>query len=709
MEFLGDFQLNTTSWGAGGEPFIFGHFKIAAISKRRTAGLHWRFQQIQVSLANSRSFRYVSSTGFCRERPETADPSPRIMKIVAPFLLPLIFCLLAPHVRAADKPNILLLTSEDHGPEMGCYGDAVARTPNVDALAARGMLFKKAWSCGPVCAAARTTLIMGMYPQALAAEHMRSNVPMPDGLKMYPQYLKEAGYFCPPIGKEDFNVTKPRNLWDDAGDKEKGEGPGVAALKTRTPFFAVFNATVSHESQIRKRPHQAVVDPLRVRVPKYHPDTPEVRQDWAQYYDQVSAADAAAGKHLAQLAEAGLEEDTIIFYFGDHGSGMPRSKRWPSNSGLHVPFVVYFPEKWKHLAPKEYAAGGKSDRLISFVDVAPTLLSLAGIEPPKTMHGHAFAGKFQTEPQPFIHGFKGRMDERIDLVRSVTDGRYVYIRNYMPHRSQAQHVAYQFETPTTRIWKRMFDEGKLNEAQSLFWKMPKAPEELYDLEVDRDEVDNLAGSAVHQEILVKLRKAQQDLAVKIRDTGFLTEAEVHTRAGAKAPRDVLAADAAYPFARVFAAADLASLMKAESLPALQGYLRDADSGVRYWGAMGALMQGAAGVKALKADLLKALKDASPSVRIAAAEALAREGEPGEAKQALETLLAAADVVKTGTYASISALNAIDELGKKGAPAWDAVESMVVKDPQVTERANGYVARLQKTIIEKAKPDVAPQK
>ena len=357
-------------------------------------------------------------------------------------LLSVILLALCASLTAADKPNILWLTSEDHSPTMGCYGDKVARTPNIDALAAKGMLFKKAWSVAPVCAPARTTIISGLYPSSTGGLHMRSMVSMPKGTQMYPEFLREAGYYCTNNSKTDYNLREPAKLWDASS--------GNASWKNRPkdqPFFAIFNSTKSHESQIRTRPHTQITKPEDIRVPAYHPDTPEVRQDWAQYYDKVSEADADAGKRLKELEEAGLADDTIVFYYADHGSGMPRSKRWPSNSGLHVPFVVYFPEKYKHLAPKEYTAGGQSDRLISFVDLAPTLLSLVGIQPPEWMQGHAFAGPFQTEPQPFIFGLRGRMDERMDLVRSVTDGRYVYLRNYLPHLSQGQHVDTQFKTP----------------------------------------------------------------------------------------------------------------------------------------------------------------------------------------------------------------------------------------------------------------------
>jgi uncharacterized sulfatase len=610
------------------------------------------------------------------------------------------FAMLAaiPAAPAADRPNILWLTSEDHGPQMGCYGDPVARTPNVDALAAKGMLFRHAWSNAPVCAAARTTIITGMFAPALGAEHMRSEVAMPAGLRMYPQHLREAGYYCTNNAKEDYNLTKPGQVWD--------ESSGAAHWRKRAagqPFFTVFNATASHESQVIKRPHQAITDPARVRVPAYHPDTPEVRRDWAQYYDQVSEVDAVAGAKLKELAEAGLADSTIVFYYADHGPGMPRSKRWPSNSGLQVPLVVYFPPQWRHLAPKEYAPGAKSERLVSFVDLAPTLLSLAGIKPPATMHGFAFAGPYQTDPQPYLHGFRGRMDERYDLVRSLTDGRYVYLRNYMPHRSQAQHVNTQFQTPTTQVWRRLFDEGRTNDAQSIFWRVPKAPEELYDLQADPDETRNLAGSAAHQATLEQLRRAQQAYAARVRDTGFLSEAEVHARAGAKSPRDVLATDAAYPFARVFAAADVATRMRPEAVPQLSQYLKDRDSGVRYWGAMGALMRGRDAVEALKRELTAALGDASPSVRIAAAEALVKYGDAADTAPALAALKECADPTKSGAYAATAALNTIDELGAKAAPLHDFIRTMPTTDPQVVARASGYVARLQAFILGQGQP------
>jgi len=614
-------------------------------------------------------------------------------------LLSAFAALLVHSLTAAEQPNILWLTSEDHGPHMGCYGDKYATTPNVDALASRGMLFKKCWSNGPVCAAARTTIIAGMYPPSTGGEHMRSMTQMPKGTKMYPQFLREAGYYCTNNSKEDYNLEKPEGVWD--------ESSGKAHWKNRRqgqPFFAIFNEQCSHESQLRKRPHQQVHDPKGVRVPAYHPDTPEVRQDWAQYYDKVTEADASAGERLKEIAAAGLAEDTIIFYYADHGSGMPRNKRWPCNSGLHVPMVVYFPPKWQHLAPKEYGAGVQSDRLVSFVDLAPTLLSIIGVKPPEWMQGHAFAGPHQTEPQPFLHGERGRMDERMDLVRSVTDGRYVYLRNYYPHVSQAQRVAYQFETPTTRIWNQLFTEGRTNAAQSLFWREPKDSEELYDLQTDPDEVVNLASSPDHRAVLDKLRAAQREHLAKVRDVCFLPEHEMHRRAEGGTPYDMAHDAAKYPFEKILAAADLASDMDSTVSPELARLMtEDKDSAVRFWGALGLLMRGESAEHDHAEALLSALDDASLDVRIPAAQSLGLYGDAEARGQALATLGSLATPAEHDVLTAMAALAAVEALGSKADGLKPQIAAMKPDGPSPDGRYNSYVPRLIANIVPVEKP------
>ncbi len=603
-------------------------------------------------------------------------------------------------VSADDRPNIVWLTSEDHGPQMGCYGDSLARTPNVDVLASKGMIFKHAWSVAPVCAPARTAIISGMYPSSLGGLHMRSMVSMPAGTKMFPQLLSEVGYYCTNNSKTDYNLREPGKVWTDTSNrshwKNRAEGQ---------PFFAIFNSIKSHESQIRTRPHKQITDPAKIRLPAYHPDAPEVRQDWAQYYDKVSEADADAGRHLKAIADADLADDTIIFYYADHGSGMPRSKRWPSNSGLHVPMVVYFPKKWEHLAPAEYRAGGASDRLVSFVDLAPTVLSLAGIQPPDWMQGHAFAGPYQSQPQPFLYGERGRMDERMDMVRSVTDGRYVYLRNYYPHVSQAQRVAYQFETPTTRVWHELYASDKTNESQSIFWRQPKAVEELYDLRTDRDEVHNLAQSTQHRDTLEKLRKAQYEHVLSVRDICFLPEAEIHTRSLGSTPYDIARDPAKYPLERIVNAADLSSRLDTTDAQKLVSLLKDEDSAVRYWGALGLLMRGKEVVNSNQEVLEASLIDQSTSVRIVAAQALGTYGHAQIRESALTTLASLALPETNGVLTALAALTAIEALGEKAATLYQGIATINPNGPSPDERYNSYVARIIANIVPvEGKPD-----
>ncbi len=599
--------------------------------------------------------------------------------------------LFAIFVQAAKLPNILWITSEDNGPHLGCYGDQYATTPNLDALAKKGMMYTRAISNAPVCAPARTTIISGLYPPSTGAEHMRSMTRLPASFKMYPVYLRELGYYCTNNSKEDYNLIKEGEVWNESGRKghwrNRPEG---------SPFFAIFNFTISHESKIRKRPHQQIHDPANVRIPAYHPDHPEVRKDWAQYYDMITEMDKMVGDKLKELKDDGLEDDTIVFYYGDHGSGMPRSKRWPFFSGLNVPLIVHLPKKWAHLASPDFEVGGSSDRRVGFVDLAPTLLSLAGQKPPAHLQGHAFLGKHQAPPQEYGYGFRGRMDERYDMVRSVVGKRYIYIRNYMPHKLYGQHVGYMFVTTTTQVWKRLFDEGKLNEAQSHFWKV-KPPEELYDLENDPDEVNNLINSKNHAQILKKMRQAHLDHIKKIIDVGFLPEGEIHERSQGSTPYE-MARTEKYPFQRIMIAADLASGLSSWATKPLIGYLKDKDSAIRYWGAMGLLMRAEQGVSAAGKQLEDALDDNSIYVRVVAAEALGKYGSKKQVKKAVKTLGEIVDPVKNGCFPSMLAMNAIDHLDDKSKPLLSQIKSMPRTPEGVDKRYQGYVGRLVDTTV-----------
>lgn len=618
------------------------------------------------------------------------------MRHFAALLILLVSVIAAGAARAADRPNILWLTSEDNGPHYGCFGDKYATTPNIDALAAKGIRFNHAWSNAPVCAPARTCLISGRWAPANGAEHMRSEVPMPQGHKMYPQLLREAGYYCTNKSKEDYNLTKPGGkkndlVWDESSGKAhwQNRAPGQ-------PFFAIFNDTVTHESQIRRKPHTLIHDPAKAPLPPFHPDTPEVRHDWAQYYDNITTMDTSFGKALAELDAAGLTEDTIIMHYGDHGPGMPRFKRWPYNGGLQVGLIMYFPKKWQHLAPKGYAAGAASDELVCFIDLSATLLSLAGVQPPDYFQGRAICGEFAKPAPAFIHGFRGRMDERYDLVRSTTDGRYVYVRQYMPHLPYGQYLNYMFQQATTRVWKDLFDQGKLTELQSRFWKT-KPAEELYDLQSDPWETNNLAGSKDHAAIKDRLAKGQREWLIKTRDLGFIPEAERLATAKSGSPTDAFATDTAYPIQEVLAAADLAS--RTDASADLETLLAHASPIVRYWAVMGHLIRGEKAIRAHAPKLEPMLADPSPSVRIVAAECLLSVAEAATVlERATRTLLASADPTQRPYVETLEALNVLDRQQARLGPSKSAISALPTKaPPTVPTRLKEYISRLHEHI------------
>ncbi len=613
-------------------------------------------------------------------------------------------CLFAGPAVAAERPNVLWIVSEDNGPQLGCYGDAYADTPNIDALAADGLRYDVCWSNAPVCAPARTTLMTGLYATSAGAEHMRSLVKLPDGMKLFPQLLREAGYFTTNARKEDFNVENTGTLWDVPNDADR---PWRKRTDGR-PFFSMINIPTSHESQLRKRPHTPVHDPANVRIPAYHPDAPEVRRDWAQYYDKLTEMDREVGAILARLAEDGLKDETVVFYFGDHGSGMPRSKRSAMDSGLHVPLVIRIPEKFKTLRPDDYKPGGSTGRLVAFVDFAPTALSLAGVQAADYHQGVAFLGEHAGPPHEFLHGYRGRMDERTDLVRSVADGRFVYVRNYLPHLPGGQHVGYMFQTPTTQVWKRLYDEGKLNAAQQAFWK-PRSAEELYDLESDPDETANLVGSSEKSAVLQRLRDAQRQQVARVRDVGFLPEAMLHARCAAAGltPYGLGHDPDKYPLDRIVAAATASA--GSESLSDYMQHqgdrLGDADAAVRFWTLTGLIARSDDVSEQAASAAGPLLADSSPSVRIAAAELLGRAGDDQDAEKAVAALLKEADYHTSGVYAATAALQALDALQsvRPMLVAPHAAAIAALPEPQgkgINPRAKEYPARLKATLGER---------
>lgn len=587
------------------------------------------------------------------------------------------------------RPNILWLVSEDNGQQLGCYGDEYADTPNLDRLAEESLRYKTCWSNAPVCAPARTTIISGMYATSLGGHHMRSGVKLPTGMKLYPQVVREAGYYCSNRYKTDYNFTTQDAGWHDSGKKAHFRNRPDASM----PFFSIFNFTISHESKIRNKPHTLVHDPAKAKLPVYHPDTPEVRRDWAQYYDRMTEMDREVGQVLDQLQEDGLADSTIVFYYGDHGSGMPRSKRWPFDSGLRVPLLVHVPEQFQSLAPAGYTAGGVSDQLVAFVDLAPTLISLVGTEPLANMQGTAFAGPYAGEAKKYLFGYRGRMDERIDMVRSVTDGRYVYMKHFYPDRPYLKHIRFMFQTPTTAIWKKMFDEGKLNEVQAKVWKN-KPFEELFDLQNDPDEVNNLAGDATHQEKLNELRTQLKSWMVDTKDMGLFPEAEMHRIADGRAPRDV-AMSGDVDFAALADAAWDATNDQADTQVFVK--LSQHQQGVmRFWAARGLAIRHATD------SLAPMIDDESPIVAIAACEGLAMSDDETLKASAQDRLLELANADRYGHFAAIAALNVIDMRIPISEDLRDQLAELPGSSPEPI-RVKGYSDRLLEHALPAGKP------
>lgn len=608
----------------------------------------------------------------------------RITALLLAALLPLA-ALAAP---PPGRPNILWLVSEDNDPFLGCYGDKMAHTPTIDRLAKEGVLYERCFA-NPVCAPSRFTLITGTFAATAGpAQHMRAQGRIPDWLKGFPIYLGAAGYYTTNNAKTDYNSPiDPKKTWSDQGKEAHWRN----RLVPTQPFFAVFNHEVTHESclfPLKELPlTQPPIDPASVRIPPYQPDTPEMREDWARYYNHMALMDAQIAAKLDDLAKAGLAEDTVVFYYGDNGGTLPRSKRFLQQSGTRVPLIIYYPPKWRHLAG--VAPGTRVKEPVCFADFAPTVLSLAGVQIPPYMQGHAFAGPAKVVPAPeFVYCTRDRMDERYDMMRSVVDSRWLYIRNFRPDLAYVQHLEYMFKARGYQSWARMAEEGKLTPATAQFWGQ-KPSEELYDMEADPDSVRNLAGEPAARETLERMRAALHRHTVEINDNGFVPEGSVLE--GYDASRKA----GAYPIERVYATALLASDRNPANLPKLIEALKDESEPVRWWAAQGCTILGAPAAPA-EAALRQALDDSSGAVQVAAAEALGGLGKVDAALPVLERWLGN----REQQFFALQAANVLDRFGERARPSLEAMKKLqpLLAKEGDGKNASGYLTRMLERII-----------
>lgn len=428
-------------------------------------------------------------------------------------------------------PNIIWIVGEDMGPEVGCYGDPQATTPNLDRLAAQGARFTRCFTHAPVCAPSRHGLITGQYPIKTGAHHMRSTLLQPP--VTFTRLLRDAGYHVAWPGKTDFNFKETKDFADSRADWWKKDAP------LPQPFFGYANFTVSHESQVRNDGGKFATntqrltpaqqhDPAKLVLPPFWPDTPEVRRELANYYDLVTAVDHLTGDVLEWLEKQGLAENTIVIFFGDHGRGMPRYKRWCYDTGTHVPLLVRWPGK---IEP-----GSVREDLVGFVDLPATALALGGVEVPPSFDGQVFLGPKAAPPRKYVYAHRDYMDEVFDRIRSVRDPRWHYLKNFAPELPYAQRIEYMEIGKTMQVWREGNAQGKLNPVQALFFAPQKPVEELYDTAADPFEINNLAGRPEHAEKLVELRAACEAWMAATQDKGAIPVGEL-VRRGVIADRD----------------------------------------------------------------------------------------------------------------------------------------------------------------------------
>lgn len=559
------------------------------------------------------------------------------------------------------RPNILWLVSEDNSPFIGAYGDKLAHTPTIDGLARRGLLYRHAYANAPVCAVSRFGVLTGVYAESCGpAHHMRASARVSGELKGYPQYLRRAGYYCTNNAKTDYNSDiDPQTVWNESSETAhwRNRPAGV-------PFMAVFNYDTTHESQIN-RPTEGRVKPADVGVPAFLPDTPDMRVNIASYYNRMELMDGELAARLAELEMDGLTERTIIFYYSDHGGVLPRSKRFCYDEGLHTPLIVVFPQRYAHLAPA--AMGSEIDTPVGFVDLAPTVLSLAGIAPPAQMVGQPFLGRKIKPRSSYVFGARDRMDERYDFTRTVTDGRYRYIRNYMPNRPWGQYYSYAWLNTGYQDWERSYLAGTLAPPQARFFK-PKPYEELYDVKADPEELTNLIEQPEQQARLETLRKVLDDHLLAINDNGFIPEGSPPE--GYRNSR----ASGAYPLKEIMAIASAAARRDAGRLMTFREALAHSNEVIRYWGAQGLLLLGKKALPALPALQRSMNDDASLHVRVVAAEALSGLGE---AEAAVEVLM---DLLDQPFYpVRLQAINALTYVGPAARAALPAIERAIAEE------------------------------
>ncbi len=584
------------------------------------------------------------------------------------------------------RPNIVWINCEDISPNLGCYGDKYATTPNIDKLAKEGIVFTKTFATAPVCTPSRSCLITGLYATSLGTQHLRSEVKIPDFIQTLPEILSSEGYFTTNQAKTDYNFD-PANVWDywkneltPWRNREKGQ-----------PFFSMFVFGMTHEGSVnhsekweentKNLPRELFHDESTVPLPPYYPDSPEIRKIWTHYHDNITVFDQKVGEIIQNLKEDDLLRNTIVFVFSDHGAGLPRYKRWLNITGLHVPFVAYVPEKYKHMCRVD--PGEKNNELISFVDFAPTMLSIAGIEIPSTMEGQPFMGHRIAPPRDYIIGARSRADNMYEMSRAVITNDWIYIRHYYPHYPYIQPgLIFSDEKESLKELRRLKNNGELSGEALKMWQ-EKQVEELYDLQNDPLELNNLSSNPELQTIKDSLNNRIREWAIKSYDTGWLPEAEYMMESSLSSPYEWMR-EGGSDLAEIIESAELTG---STDLKSLIGNLKHEQAGVRYWAVIGlqALKEGALPAIGV---LKEALNDDSPSVQVAAAETVCKLGYPDAGLPVLERWL-----LDENPQIALQAARSIELLEGMAIPLVPSLYKVIEKnrstDPNATRRFKDF--------------------
>lgn len=585
------------------------------------------------------------------------------------LLLCLTLALTETHALDADRPNILWITSEDNGISwVSCYGGTNVQTPAIDQLAREGFRYRYCFDNAAVCAPTRSTWITGMQAISNGTQPMRSRNEIPhETIPYYPDLLRKRGYHTSNPTKTDYNIggRPDKDCWDYKGGKATDDTPyGWRKRAPGQPFFAVVNINDSHESRAHGDVGETTHDPEKMTLFSYHPDLPIIRQNYAKYADAVAKMDRKVRAALEALKADGLYENTIIIYNSDHGGVMARSKRFLYASGVHCPLIVRIPEKYQHLYPAEMP-GMTVDRLVSFVDMPKTWLSLAGAEISETFQGTIFLGKAQ-EPEPKWHfAFRERADGRADNVRMIRDKRFAYHKNYYPFAPAGQHLAYLWKAPATPAWEKHHLEGKTNAITGRFFE-PRVSEEFYDNEKDFDNVHNLINAPEYHAKILQLQAAMRQRQLDLYDSGLLPEGMRERRA---AKHDLTIYEMVrdpklYPLSQYLDASDRALERDPQHLDRFTHEISNPDAGMRWWAVVGLLLLDQEAHPA-QAALVKALKDDAPEVRMMAAWCLVKLGE--NAAEGLATLDAMLFAEETPDSNTRLLHNVIDWMGEPALP------------------------------------------